>query len=320
MIKKWAFLFPGQGAQYSGMGKDFFEHFPVARQTFEEADDLLNRPFSKLIFEGSAEELVKTCHSQVAIYVTSVAIYRVIRQQFPDLAPSVCAGLSLGEYTALTVAEKIAFTDGLGLVSLRGAAMQEACEENNGSMQVVLGMTGDAVEALIAQLNPPHPVWVANLNCPGQVVIAGSLEALELASQALKDAGAKRVLPLEVSGAFHSGLMRSAQDKLRGRIAGAAFRESDIRVVLNTLGDFATSLPQMRQALIDQVVSPVRWEKGICKMVEHPIEAYLELGPGKTLSGMNKRIGVTAPTYNVEKVSDLEALNNKMELYAAAQR
>lgn len=316
MSKRFAFLFPGQGAQYPGMGKDFYDQFPIARQTFEEADQFLKTEFSKLIFEGPAVELTLTKNSQMAIYITSIALLRVVQQQFPDLKPVVCAGLSLGEYTALTAAGKISFTDCLDLVRTRGAAMQEACEETKGSMQVVLGMTEEAVESVIQTLNPPHPVWVANLNCPGQVVIAGTLDALALAADHLKQKGAKRVLPLDVSGAFHSGLMLSAQKKLAAKIATVPFHESDIAVVMNVPGDFVADQGAMRQVLIDQVTSPVRWEKGIRTM---KVDAFIEMGPGKTLSGMNKRIGTTEPTYSIEKVADLEELNKVMESYATVE-
>jgi [acyl-carrier-protein] S-malonyltransferase len=313
MNKKFAFLFPGQGAQYPGMGKDFFDQFSVARHTFEEADHFLNRPFSKLVFEGPSEELILTRNSQIAIYITSIALLRAVQQQFPDLKPTVCAGLSLGEYTALTAAGKIAFIDCLDLVQTRAEAMHLACQETKGSMQVVLGMTEEAIEAVLREINPPDAVWVANLNCPGQVVIAGTIDALAIAGDALKQKGAKRILPLEVSGAFHSGLMRSAQEKLTARIATVPFHESQIEVVMNVLGDFVASAQQMRQVLIDQVASPVRWEKGVRKMMEHKIDAYLEMGPGKTLSAMNKRIGVVEPTYSVEKTADLKELNKIME-------
>ncbi len=319
MNKKFAFLFPGQGAQYPGMGKDFYEQFPIARQTFEEADNFLNCCFSKLVFEGPSDELTLTKNSQIAIYIASIAMLRVVQQQFPDLEPSVCAGLSLGEYTALTAAGKIQFTDCLDLVRTRAEAMHQACEETKGSMQVVLGMTEDAVEAVIRELNPPHPVWIANLNCPGQVVIAGSIDALAIAGDALKLKGARRVLPLEVSGAFHSGLMRSAQEKLSSKIATVPFHESKIEIVMNVPGDFVISADEMRQVLIDQVASPVRWEKGIRKMMERNIDAYLEMGPGKTLGGMNKRIGVAEPTYSVEKIADLEELHSIMESYATVE-
>jgi len=319
MNKKFAFLFPGQGAQYPGMGKDFYDQFPIARQTFNEADQFLNRPFSKLIFEGPSAELTLTKNSQIAIYISSIAILRVVQEQFPELKPVFCAGLSLGEYTALTAAGKIDFLDCLDLVRTRAEAMHQACEERKGTMQVVLGMTEEAVETVLRQLNPLHSVWVANLNCPGQIVIAGSIEAIALAAEALKQKGAKRVLPLDVSGAFHSGLMQSAQAQLATKIATVPFHESAVEIVMNVSGDFVSSVEQMRQALIDQVVSPVRWEKGICKMMDCKIEIYLEMGPGKTLSGMNKRIGVSEPTYSVEKTVDLDEIHKLMESYATVE-
>ena len=317
MTKKYAFLFPGQGAQYSGMGKDFYDQFVIARQTFEEADHLLNMPFSKLIFEGSSAELTLTKNSQIAIYITSIAILRVVNQQFPELQPSICAGLSLGEYTALTAAEKISFPHCLDLVRTRAEAMHEACKELSGTMQVVLGLTEESVERVLGDLN--LSVWVANINCPGQVVVAGSLDAINVAAEILKQNGAKRVLPLDVSGAFHSELMRSAQKILAEKIATVPFYENSIEMVMNVSGDFVSVAQGMRQMLIDQVVRPVRWEKGIRKMMERQIDMYLEMGPGKTLGGMNRRIGVTNPTLSIEKVSDLEELNNKMESYATSQ-
>lgn len=318
MPKKFAFLFPGQGTQYPGMGKDFYDRFTVAKQTFDEADQFLNRPFSKLIFEGPSAELTLTKNSQIAIYISSIAILRVVQEQFPELKPAFCAGLSLGEYTALTAAGKIDFLDCLGLVCTRAEAMHQACEDIKGTMQVVLGMTEEEVEAVIRELNPPYAVWVANLNCPGQIVVAGSLEAIEFAAAALKKRGAKRILPLDVSGAFHSGLMQSAQAKLAAKVATVPFYESDIDVVMNVPGDVVSSIEEMRQMLIDQVVNPVRWEKGIRKMLDDKVGVYLEIGPGKTLSGMNKKIGAE-PTYSVEKTVDLEEIHQLMESYAIVE-
>ncbi len=319
MNKKFAFLFPGQGAQYPGMGKDFYDQFPIAKQTFDEADQFLNRPFSKLIFEGPSAELTLTKNSQIAIYISSIAILRVIQEHFPELRPVSCAGLSLGEYTALTAAGKIDFLDCLDLVRTRAEAMHEACEETKGTMQVVLGMTEEAVETVIRKLNPPHPVWIANLNCPGQIVIAGSLDAIAIAVEALKQKGAKRCLPLDVSGAFHSSLMQSAQAKLAAKIGTVPFHGSPIDIVMNVSGNVVSSKEQIRQALLDQVVMPVQWEKGIRQMMERKIDIYLEIGPGETLSGMNKRIGVAEPTCSIEKTSDLEEVRKLMESYATAQ-
>ena len=308
MVKKYGFLFPGQGAQYPGMGKDFYETFPLVRETFEEADHHLNRPFSRLIFEGPSEELTLTKNSQIAIYIVGMALFRLLENQFPTIKPHTCAGLSLGEYTALTAAKKLSFKEGLDLVKVRAEAMHRACEETKGSMQVVLALSEADVQSVLDQFNPPHPIWIANLNCPGQVVISGSVEALALVAEPLKQKGAKRVLPLDVSGAFHSGLMRPASQELARKIAEVPFHESEIQVVMNVPGDYVQSTEAIRQMLIDQLVSPVRWEKGILNMAKQPLDAYIEMAPGKTLSGMNKRIGIQEPTYSLEKVADLEIL------------
>lgn len=318
--KKWAFIFPGQGAQYPGMGKDFYDAFSVARQVFDEADEYLGAKFSQLIFDGPSSELTLTKNSQVAIYITSVAILKAVEQHFPDMHPCVCAGLSLGEYTALHASGRASFKECLGLVKQRAALMQEACEEEKGSMQVVLGLDAQIVEDTVKQLPAGARVWVANLNCPGQVVIAGTPEGLALAVEALKLKGAKRALALDVSGAFHSGLMRSAQEKLTPRIQSTEFCRSEISFVMNVPGSYVEDLNDVRKYLIQQVASPVRWERGIRSMVDNGIDYYLEMGPGKTLAGMNKRIGVEQPTFSIEKVADLEELTkNLVESYATVE-
>ncbi|MGE5196173.1 MAG: ACP S-malonyltransferase [Anaerolineae bacterium] len=305
-----AFLFPGQGAQYPGMVKDFYDHFPIVREVFEEAEDLLSRTLSSLIFEGPAAELTLTKNSQLAIYVVSIAILRALQEQFPDLKPSVCAGLSLGEYSALTAAKKLSFQEGLLLVQARGEYMHDACISNPGTMQVILGLEADLVETIIKEINPPHPVWVANLNCPGQVVIAGTLAGVEQAAIVLKQKGAKRALPLDVAGAFHSELMREASTKLEPRIEAIEFVDSDIDLVMNVPGDYVGAIEDIRLHLVHQVTSPVRWESGIRSIEKKGVDFFLEIGCGKTLQGMNKRIGILAPTYSVEKLSDLEEFSN----------
>ena len=308
MNKEIAFLFPGQGAQYVGMAKDFFDQFAIARHTFEEADELLKRDFSSLIFNGPAQELVLTKNSQLAIYIVSVAIWRSILGQFPALNPTVCAGLSLGEYTALTAAKKISFVDCLPVVAERGAAMQAACEAHPGTMQVVLALEPEQVQAVVSKLNPPHPIWVANLNCPGQVVIAGTAEALSLAAAPLKEMGAKRILPLDVSGAFHSGLMSEAQARLEPLLSNLALCDSSISIVMNAPGGYVASLNEIRKWMISQVTHPVLWEKGIREIAGKGVSLAVEMGPGKTLQGMNTRIKVPFPTISVEKVADLDEL------------
>ncbi len=304
-MTRCAFLFPGQGAQYPGMGKDFCDQFPVARHTFEEADDLLGMNLSKLIFDGPKEELTLTKNSQVGIYVVSMALLRTMRSLFPDIRPNVCAGLSLGEYTALTAAEKISFAECLKLVSLRANFMHEACEKEKGTMAVVIGEEPAKIQEVLSHL---ESVWVANLNCPGQVVIAGKESAVQAAHVALKEKGVKRVLPLDVSGAFHTPLMGSAADALAPYIDSAMIQEGKAQLVMNVPGDYVHDVCQTKEFLKAQVVSPVYWEKGIRKIIEEGCDLFLEIGPGTALAGMNKRIGVTSPTLSIEKIGNLESL------------
>lgn len=306
MREKIALLFPGQGAQYPGMGRDFAQEHRAARETFEEADDILGTSLSQLIFEGPSEALTETRNSQVAIYVTSIAMLRALRQLFPLAEPYVCAGLSLGEYTGLTAAGRISFQDCLPTVRERAEAMQVACKEKQGTMAVVMGMGADEVERTVQELQLPQDLWVANFNCPGQVVISGTLRGIEKGSAALMQKGAKRVIPLQVSGAFHSGLMQSAEDRLAKVLSALPLQKSSIRNVMNVPGDFVSDDAHTRQYLIQQVTRSVRWEQGVRAMVRDGITLYLEIGPGKTLAAMNKRMGVTAPTISVEKTEDLK--------------
>lgn len=304
-MSKIAFIFPGQGAQYVGMGKDFYDLFASARHTFQEADEVLSTNFSRLIFEGPSDELMLTKNSQLAIYIVSIAIWRTVQTQMPELSASVCAGLSLGEYTALTASGKIRFEDCLPLVKARAQYMHEAAIAHPGTMQVVLALTPEEVREAVCGMKD---VWVANLNCPGQVVIAGKAEALAEAAVKLKEKGAKRVLPLDVSGAFHSGLMQEAQDRLKPYIDQVALTESEIALVSNVPGDYVSGLEEIRRCLLNQVTQPVCWEMGIRAIEAQGITAYYEMGPGKTLAGMNKRIGTNAPTFSVDKVTDLEEI------------
>ncbi len=307
MNKKIAFIFPGQGAQYPSMGADFFAQFKEAKAVFQEADEILGESFSEKIFNGPAEELTLTKNSQLAIFITSIAILRVVQAQYPDLEPAVCAGLSLGEYTALVSANKISFKDALALVKARGSYMQDACETHPGTMYVVLGLELSDVEEVT---NVIEGVWIANLNCPGQIVIAGTKEGTAKAALLLKEQGARRVMPLDVSGAFHSGLMQEAQNRLEPLIRDVEMVATDTEIVMNVPGDFLTSEKEVREAMILQVTHPVRWQKGVEAMVEKGVELFIEMGPGKTLAGMNKRIGVKVPTISVEKVADLEGVRH----------
>lgn len=314
-MKKIAFIFPGQGAQYPGMGKDFFDAFPIARQTFEEADDLLSQGLSKTIFEGPEELLTQTRNSQLGIFVNSIAILRTLSQQIPAAVPAICSGLSLGEYTALCASKRATFADTLAVVRERARLMNEACEQVPGTMAAVLGLNGAQVEEALHKMTG---IWVANYNAPGQIVISGTREGVEKASAALKEKGAKRVLPLEVHGAFHSGLMASAQEKLAPHIQQVSLHTSPVQLVMNVPGDFVTDLSQMKSYLIQQVTHSVRWEQGIRAIDAAGVHLYVEIGCGKTLQGLNRKIGVQAPTLSVDKVSDLEELVKQLDHLAKA--
>lgn len=308
-----AFLFPGQGAQYPGMSKDFALAFPIARHTLEEADDLLGRKLSSLILEGPENLLTETKNSQVGIFVASIAILRVLQEQFPRLQASVCAGLSLGEYTALCASGRLDFKETLSLVQQRGHYMNDACEEISGTMAVVLGLEGAEVAAVVKEVNLPHDLWVANFNCPGQTVISGTVKGIEAGSVAAKAKGAKRILPLQVHGAFHSGLMASAESRLRDPIESALLKDSAIELVMNVPGDFVVGNQNIKDNLIKQVTHSVYWEHGIRNMEKRGIARFIEIGCGKTLAGFNKRIGVKGTTLSLEKIEDLQAIEQLQE-------
>ncbi len=309
---KTAFIFPGQGAQYPGMAKDFIEAFPVAKRTFEEADDLLGRKLSEIVINGPDALLTETKNSQTGIYVASLAILRTVRELFPELAPAYTAGLSLGEYTAATACGLLPFSQGLPLVQFRGQYMNDACEEKQGAMAVILGLDEAAVLSIIADAGLPEDLFAANFNCPGQVVVSGTLRGIEAASKIAKEKGAKRVLPLQVYGAFHSGLMASAKARLKPKIEAVAFSKPSAKLIMNVTGNIAEDEAEIRKNLIDQVTSPVRWEGGVRTMDREGVELYLEMGPGKTLAGFNKRIGVSGRTVSVETVDDLKLLESAL--------
>jgi [acyl-carrier-protein] S-malonyltransferase len=305
--KKIAFLFPGQGAQVVGMGKDFYTHYRAAREIFQQGDDLLHRSLSKIIFEGPAESLTETRNSQAGIYLTSLAILKTLQDQFPSLRPYACAGLSLGEYTALTAAGHLPFETCLPIVQFRGEAMHEACEATQGTMAALFGLSAGEVETLVKDLNLPNDLWVANYNCPGQTVISGTLKGIEQGIHAAKERGAKRAIPLKVHGAFHSGLMHLAEKKLAQKLEGVQIQESPTLLVMNVCGSFVSNPAMIRSNLIKQVTAPVRWEQGVRVMMEE-VSLFIEIGCGRTLAGMNKQIGVPAPTFTLNSVEDLDQL------------
>jgi len=310
-MKKIAFLFPGQGSQYPGMGNDFFNAFPIAKETYQQADEILGVCLSKIVFEGPVETLTQTKNSQTAIFVTSIAILRTLQQQFPEIQPALCSGLSLGEYTALCASNRLDFESTLLLVRERARLMNEACEKTPGTMAAVLGLDAQGIQSAVKGL---EGVWVANYNASGQTVISGTKEGIDAAAAILKERGAKRVLPLTVHGAFHSGLMQSAQEGLAPSIENAPIQESRIAFVMNVPGGLVKTLPEIKRNLICQVTQSVCWEQGIEAMKAFGIDLYLEIGCGKTLAGLNKKIGTPSPTFSIDKTADLDELARHLEL------
>jgi [acyl-carrier-protein] S-malonyltransferase len=308
-MSKTAFIFPGQGAQYVGMGKDLYDQFPEAREVFDAADSILRFPLSKLCFEGPEEELVLTANTQPALFVTSMACLRLLEKH--DIKPDVTAGHSIGEYAALVAAGTLGFEDALPLVRKRGQLMQEAGRKRPGTMAAIIGLDADEVELACSRADDIGIVDVANYNSPGQVVISGEVKAVEAASQYAKEMGARKVIPLSVSGAFHSRLMADAAEKLAIELNRACFDNADIPVVANVTADFVYDVDEIRDCLERQIAGSVRWEESVRLMVDDGVTLFVELGAGKVLSGLIKRIADSVEVANISDVESYELFMRK---------
>jgi len=302
---KIAFVFPGQGSQYVGMGKELCEKYPEAAAVYEQADAILGFSLSRLCFEGPREELDQTAITQPAVLTTSIACLAAL-QKAGGPTPAAVAGHSLGEYSALVAAGSLSFADAVRLVRKRGQFMQEAVPMGVGGMAAVIGLTGKEVAAVCAAAGGAGVVETANLNCPGQVVIAGTKEGLNAAEPLLKEAGAKRVIPLAVSAPFHSSFMLPAGERLAAELEQITLSEPSLPVVANMSADYVGTVSEIKASLIKQVSSPVRWEECIMRLVNDGIEAFIEVGPGKVLSGLNKKICKDVLQFNVEDLASLE--------------
>lgn len=279
-----AYIFPGQGAQFSGMGKELYEQSSAARARFEEANDILGFRITDIMFEGSAEALQQTKVTQPAIFLHSV----ILAENLADFAPDMVAGHSLGEFSALVASGSMQFADGLRLVSQRALAMQAACEAQASTMAAVLGLADDKVEEICAA--SAGIVVAANYNCPGQLVISGATEAVKEACEKMKEAGAKRALLLPVGGAFHSPLMKPAEDQLAAAIAQTPFATPRCPIYQNVSTTAVSAPEQIKANLIAQLTAPVKWTQSVQQMIADGASHFIEVGPGKVLSGLVKKI------------------------------
>lgn len=304
-MSKCAFIFPGQGSQYVGMGQELYKNFTVCRQTLEEADDALNFGLTKLCFEGPAEELNKTANTQPAILAVSIAALRVLTQEC-GLRPEAVAGHSLGEYSALVAAGAIKFADAIRVVRQRGQFMQEAAPIGSGGMAAVLGLDRAKVIACCQEAAASGVIEPVNFNCPGQVVIAGQKGALQRAMELCRQAGAKRVIELAVSGPFHSSLMRPAGERLAQVLAEVEMKDPQTPVMANVSARYVTNAGEIRDSLAKQVYGAVLWEDSIAKLAQDGIDTMVEIGPGKVLCGLVKKINKDIATHNVEDLASLE--------------
>jgi len=307
-LETTAFVFPGQGSQTVGMGKELAEQFPIAKQIFDEADSILRFSLSKLMWEGPAEELNATINTQPALYVHSFAAWMTFAQQTSS-RPATVAGHSLGELSALTASGALSFSEGLKLVRLRGELMKRAGELNPGGMAAMLGLDIPTLDKVCAEASTADEVvQVANDNCPGQVVISGHKPALERAMEAAKSAGAKRALPLAVSIAAHSPLMASIKSEWNAAVDACAMKDADILVVGNVHAKAMRTADELRADIKAQMQSRVRWTESVQEMSGSGIQAYVEAGSGDVLLGMIKRIDSSASRFALGSPKDFEAL------------
>ncbi len=302
---KIAFVFPGQGAQAVGMGKDAYEAHAGAKEVFELADRVLGFPLTELVFGGPEEQLKQTANTQPALVATSLALYQVFREK--GIRPDYVAGHSLGEYSALAVAGALSFEDAIRTVRARGLLMEQAVPGGQGAMAAALGAGRQELAALCAEVSSSvGAVELANLNCPGQIVVSGTKEGVAAVAERGKEAGAKRVIPLEVSGPFHSSLMKPAAEKLAEVLAALPVAAAEVPVVANVTARPVTEPEEIRRLLVEQVYSPVLWEDTVTWLIGQGVDTFIEIGSGSVLAGLIKKTDKGVATYSL---NSLEAVN-----------
>ncbi len=301
-MKRIAYIFAGQGAQYVGMGKELSVEFPEAFEHLKPSLEGLGIPLIDTCFNGPEDQLTNTEYAQPGIYWVSWLAKLCLESRLPNLKPEITAGLSLGEFTALAASNAFSFDQGLKIVQQRGKAMQDACSNSEGGMAAVIGLQATQLGALCDEAG----VTMANLNCPGQIVISGDKAKIELVCEKAKEAGAKRALPLQVAGAYHSPLMAPAAEKLKNVLADFPIGSPQFEVISNVTANPHQDRVSIASRLVEQVTAPVLWEDSVRYMIKSGIDVFVELGPGKALSGFMRRIDKSVTCVNVEDLSSLE--------------
>jgi [acyl-carrier-protein] S-malonyltransferase len=302
-MSKTALLFAGQGAQIVGMGQDLAAQFPTAQAWFDRANSRLGYDLAKICFQGPETELTNTANAQPGIFLVGWVAFKLLQEQVPSLKFEATAGLSLGEFTALAAAGAMSFEDAIQIVRQRGRFMQEACERTHGAMAAIIGLDEAKTREVCAQAG----VELANLNCPGQIVISGASDKMTAACELAKSNGARKAMPLPVAGAYHSSLMASAQPKLEAALAAIRIERPSIPVIANVTARPHEEPVDISRRLVEQVTSPVRWEESMRYLLAQGFSRFIELGPGKALSGFMNRIDVNTQLLNVADTASLEA-------------
>lgn len=309
---KIAFIFSGQGSQYVGMGKELYNNIPTCKKVYDIANEVLNFNLKELIFNGNKEDLDITENTQPAILTTSIAILKAIEEK--GIKPDIVAGLSLGEYSALVASKSLDFKTAVSLVKKRGRFMQEAVPKGIGSMIAVIGLDESKIKKALEIASENGVIEIANYNTNNQIVVGGECSAVELASDLLKSYGARRVIPLKVSGPFHTSLLNEASNKLKSELKDIEFHNPQTKIITNLTADFIKDKTEIKDLLINQVKSPVRWSETIEKMIDEGVDVFIEIGPLKTLSSFVREISkekkANVKIFNVE---DLKSLNKTLE-------